>query len=224
MTLEVKTWNHRRIYYRPGTSDADMIEIILEKRQEYHLPKNISPRRIVDIGANIGITALLMAHEWPHAEIHCYEPDPQNFEILAMNTAPLPNVKIVQAALGEFSGSEFLYRSDNPTNFGGSSFFDLGTNAEDRLEVEVLNAAFEFERIGPVDLIKIDCEGAEEGILFSLDRKLHDVQYILGEAHGYDDFTMFKQLSDRFDLAIFKPMGVRCYPFYAKRRSDGRAL
>ena len=40
----------------------------------------------------------------------------------------------------------------------------------------------------------------------------------MGEAHGVNDFVLFDMLSEDFDLAIFKPIHDRNYPFYAVKK------
>lgn len=57
------------------------------------------PRRIVDGGANIGLTAIQFASHYPEAEIIAVEPEPANYELLVRNTAGFAKVRPVQAAI-----------------------------------------------------------------------------------------------------------------------------
>src|SRR5256885_5719637 len=40
---------------------------------------------IVDAGANIGVFSLWLSCWYPHAVSHCFEPEPENFELLRHN-------------------------------------------------------------------------------------------------------------------------------------------
>lgn len=37
------------------------------------------PRCIIDLGAHIGFATLCFKAQFPDTEVHCYEPDPENF-------------------------------------------------------------------------------------------------------------------------------------------------
>src|SRR5437879_10617739 len=50
-------WRGRRLHYRPGSSDPEVIYKILLRRgtkAEYHIPEELNPNCVWDIGANIG--------------------------------------------------------------------------------------------------------------------------------------------------------------------------
>jgi FkbM family methyltransferase len=56
---------------------------------------------IVDCGANIGMASVWYAQRFPHARILAIEPEPENFKILAVNTANYPNITPVQGAVSD---------------------------------------------------------------------------------------------------------------------------
>jgi len=55
--------------------------------------------RVIDVGANIGDTALLLARFAPGATVLCVEGDPQFIADLKLNTAQITGVTLVQAIL-----------------------------------------------------------------------------------------------------------------------------
>lgn len=65
---------------------------------------------IVDAGANAGFAARFFALSYPKARILSVEPDPENAEICRANTADLPQVTVVEAALGSTAGNVALAR------------------------------------------------------------------------------------------------------------------
>ena len=57
------------------------------------------PRRILDIGAYCGYTAVYFATRFPDAEIVCIEPPGANFDVLGANTAAYANIRCLPAAI-----------------------------------------------------------------------------------------------------------------------------
>jgi FkbM family methyltransferase len=66
---------------------------------EYRSPISISPKVIVDAGANVGMATLFFARQYPQARIVAIEPEASNFEMLKQNCQELPNVTLIRAAL-----------------------------------------------------------------------------------------------------------------------------
>jgi len=217
-------WAGNPIEYRPGTSDAGIIYQVLLKsgnKAEYALPPKLSPKVILDIGANIGITSVYLANQFPKAKIYAFEPVPENFELLKRNTVAYPNVKAFCVALGARDGSFEINLSDNPDNFGGFSFHDAGSNTTNKINVVVRQAQQFMDECGidRVDLIKIDTEGSEYEILSSISSALlQQVTWIVGELHGNKDYELFTMLDPWFDLGVKKTLGKRLYMFNACNR------
>lgn len=221
----VFSWRGRPVYYRAGTSDMEVLYRILLKprrKREYQLPLEIAPRVVLDIGANIGATALLLADAYPRATIHCFEPVTENVALLRRNVAPYGNVQVHPFALGDADRVLTMYHSDDDRNQGGFSFFAAGSNTERRVEMPIRHAgrALEALKIGRVDLIKVDTEGAEYDILTALPTELlHSVGWILGELHGNRDFALLDLLSAHFDVAAAKTLDDRLFMFRARNRA-----
>jgi predicted RNA methylase len=53
------------------------------------LPRLVEPR-VLDIGAGVGIFAVMASQVWPDARITCYEPAPESFAQLEQNLGELP--------------------------------------------------------------------------------------------------------------------------------------
>ena len=68
---------------------------------------NLIPQgTILDIGANIGITTVLLAKKFPHSRIHSFEPIPANINTLKriIRHYKFKNVQLHEIALGEEQG------------------------------------------------------------------------------------------------------------------------
>lgn len=221
-SLKFLNWNSHKIYYRAGTSDLHLIYNILLKpthKREYQFPKDLKPKIILDIGANIGITAALLSNTYPEAKIYCFEPVQENFEVLSLNSNSFKNVFVYPFALGNKTEEKSLFFSDDNNNFGGFSFFEAGSTKEKQVNVKVkdINDVLDELKIHKVDMIKIDTEGSEFSILTHLGQDvLKQISYISGELHGEKDFELLAYLSKHFSIATHKPLKSRVFMFEAK--------
>jgi FkbM family methyltransferase len=224
------TWNAQRVWYRPGTSDTELIYKILLKggaKGEYAIEPAIraalgAVHTIVDVGANIGISSLYLARAFPQARLFAFEPVPSNFALLERNVAPLGRVQCRSVALGEHDGSIDILHSDNGSNFGGFSRFEAGSNKSHSLAVPIRHAKRQFEELGisAVDVMKIDVEGSEWEVLTALGANfLRRVKFMIGELHGRRDFELLGILSEHFHISVRKNLGDRCFMFRALNRS-----
>lgn len=200
------------IFYRPGTSDEAIIHSILINQKEYRFPSQLEPELVYDIGANIGVVAIILARIYPKAKIHCFEPQSNNFYLLQKNCEPYPNIMLHAVGLGATSGSKKLWPSADPTNMGGfSNFIESGTPED----CKILSVKRTVETYGVPDLIKIDCEGAESEILRNIPN-LNLVTWIAGELHGEDaDYLMLHVLSTHFRLALNRDFFDKTWHFHA---------
>ena len=223
-------WRRKPIYYRPGTSDIELIYKVLLKsgsKAEYSVPNWLKPRVVLDIGGNIGIASIYFAYHFPEARVYSFEPVPDNVALLRKNTAPYPNIQVCPVALGADDGGFDMNASDDPHNFGGFSFFEQGSDTQRKLRVEQRNPKTLFRELGvdQVDLIKIDTEGAEYDILTAFDQDmLRRTTWITGELHGEKDFELLAFLSPWFEIAARKTMGKRLFMFTAVNRSMAERL
>jgi FkbM family methyltransferase len=150
---------------------------------------------IVDIGANTGLFALRMKQLFPAAKVVCYEPFPPNFAQLqqTISSNNLAGVSAVPKAVGARKGSALLYIHER--NVGGHSFYPAQASSRQSIAVEVMDLdSVLAECPAPVDLLKLDCEGAEFDILmnssnlsrkvrqviFEPSPKLYDIRKLLG--------------------------------------------
>ena len=217
-------WRGRQLYYRPGSSDPEVIYKILLRRgtkAEYHIPKGFDPSCVWDIGANIGAASLYFSDRFPQAEIHCFEPVPENYAMIVRNIQGLDRVRPHEFALGTKEGTFEIRASDSALNLGGFSFHDAGTAKARGFEVRVRTpqAVIADGTASAPDLIKIDVEGAEHDILMAFEpRALERVGWITGELHGNRSFELLEFLSQWFDIETKKTMGKRLFNFLAKNR------
>lgn len=157
---------------------------------------------ILDIGANVGSFAIWANLRWPSSRIASYEPNPGTFALLKRNTAHLPNVTVVNAAL--FPGA----RAKEPyfARFDGDGEGGLARYAGDTFEQHALNGMVEVDVIDPstlksADIVKIDIEGGEGEVLAALD--LSGTSLVLAEFQNRANRTVMQRiLAQGFDAVL----------------------
>jgi FkbM family methyltransferase len=122
-------------------------------RNEYGLGHGLSGvRTIVDIGANVGFFSMAARARYPEAIIHSYEPNPRVLPALKNNVADL-RVQVFPEAVGGKSGLVSMIDSGDSNQARTSA--GVGS-------IPMVSLATVLDRLGrPLDLLKLDCEGAE---------------------------------------------------------------
>ena len=223
-------WQGHTVWYRPGSSDTELIYKILLRRGmkgEYAIDPAIlarlgEVRTVLDIGANIGVSAVYFAKLFPKARVVAFEPSPDNVELLRKNTQGLGRIEVVPLALGERDGTLEFFASEAAANFGGFSRFEAGSDVGRKTSVPVRHAGRLLTELGvaSADVIKIDTEGSEWEVLSALGEDfLSRTKYISGELHGHRDFELFALLNAHFQIAVRKRLQDRVYMFQALNRS-----
>ena len=121
----------------------------------------------IDIGANIGNhTVRLLHRKFKHVE--CFEPNKLLYDLLKLNTANLPNVKIHNLGLSNENKNEFL--TLNETNWGGGKVGGKNLSREGSTwrEIPIRLVSLDFLLKGfpsKIDFIKLDAEGHEKQII-----------------------------------------------------------
>jgi len=127
-------------------------------REDYRATSDV--RVIVDVGSNIGISALYFMTRNSISRCYLYEPVPRNVERLRLNLAGFEaRYKLAEVAVATGSGPvDFTVEATG--RYGG-----IGVPGETQIRVncraisDVLDEVLAVERA--VDILKIDTEGAE---------------------------------------------------------------
>ena len=144
---------------------------------------------ILDLGANVGAFAVWASKRFPGAEIHCYEPEPQNFEKVAqrMWRGILPLVATHPVAVtGKKRGP--LRLSPGKFNDGEWTLHPVeGNHVEERsVEVQTMPAS----ELPACSVLKLDTEGCEREILENYPEKFWPgVKAVMCEWHSGDDYA-----------------------------------
>lgn len=208
-----------RVKVRSGTTDVEIARAILSETSEYRIPIDFAPATIVDVGANIGMAALYFGTLYPAARLFCFEPEPENLELLRQNVAQLGSrVTVIGAALGATEGQATFVPSSDSANKGGGSCL---SDREEGLKVPVTTLARVMAEHGvdKIDLLKLDCEGAEGSVIAGLPPSLiRQMKVIVGELHGVSDLQVLGTIWDSHHVGVSKRFDRPCFPFVAVRR------
>ena len=143
-------------------------------------------RSVLDIGGNVGLFALYVAAQAPDVYIHCFEPDPTNFEILEGNlTVNRVPAKAYRAAISTTSGTGHLHAQ------GNSFEYSLGTAGPSTIAVDCIawDRVFSLTGVERFDFVKMDIEGHEREVLAACsDDQLRRINALALEwHHGVDE-------------------------------------
>ena len=149
------------IYIRLGTTDVSNFHENL-MYLEFRLPDYLSPKLIIDAGANAGYASLYLMNKFKHAKIISVEPEKSNFETLMLNCNKYANFEGIQSAIWSDNG---FVKIINPQS-GSTSFRVEQTNEDDKegfpsITIQSILSKSKFDRIG---ILKLDIEGTEKEI------------------------------------------------------------
>lgn len=154
----------------------------------YDLPIASPAPLIFDCGSNIGMSILFFKRRHPNARVVGFEPHPQVHETLRRNVEgnQLQGVSLHRKALaGEAGSIEFYAEGASPGALDMGLFATRNQGAAILVEAETLSSHLHE----PVDLLKLDIEGAEESVLDELARsgQLRHVRSLVCEYHHHLD-------------------------------------
>ena len=224
-------WRGRDVFYRPATSDPLAVyQVLLRQRgkAEYYLPPALQPEVILDIGSNIGTSILFFHEQFPAARIYGFEPHPDTFRVLQRNVGGLLGVEVFNYGLGAADTPVSVPFDD--ADFSRFMSKDKNTDWSGPLRpvsCEVKHAGSVVKSLGltKVDLVKIDCEGAEYDVLTSLPAEiLRECKWIVGELHNELAFPLLALLAPHFDLDLKKRMFAPFFRFHACNLACSREL
>jgi FkbM family methyltransferase len=194
------------------------------KREIYRLPHPESIRSILDCGANIGMGTLYFAVHYPNASIVSFEPDPKIFDLLQRNCDAwnVDHATLVNAAVWTSEAGGLQFASEGADS--GSLIEGQSQHTGDVIEVPAKRLRDYLDQ--PIDLLKMDIEGAEVAVLEDCDSSLQQVKNLFVEYHSFCDQ---EQQLDRI-LTLLKRVGFRTHvdsgmvspqPFVSRQTFNG---
>lgn len=134
----------------------------------YRLSSLKDPKVIIDIGAAYGDFSWYAKKLYPSAQVIAYEPDPFHAALLNNNIVPL-GCMVKQEAVGATGQVEMILHSDHTQS---SAHTVKGIQPISTHQVTSVTLHDALKAYDSVDLVKIDCEGAEKEIFEHTDPKV----------------------------------------------------
>jgi FkbM family methyltransferase len=186
---------------------------------------SISRPVIFDVGASVGKYSMMMAKEFPDAQIYAFEPNCNTFGQLIANVGNL--AKCFNAGMGNDEKTEKIFSySDNLASSHASMFVDvfhMFHNTKDVTEIDfqmiTLDKFCEREKITDIDFLKIDTEGNELNVLMGAKRMLSDgrikiIQFEFGECDVYSRVFLRDFYELLADYNIYRLDSQRLIPLF----------
>jgi FkbM family methyltransferase len=192
-------------------------------RNDYDLFRFVGAQNatFIDIGANHGVASVVLAKQNPKSMVYAFEPDPKVYQYLLKNIElnGLTNLMAFNKAVCK-RGIKTIDLMLNPNFSGGNTTCsDLETHTTYwkkpatyvTVDAICLDEFIEDYRIDSIELLKIDCEGAEFEILQNSPYfKNNIVKNITGEFHELDWLTKINEpIKTSRELREFVSMYVK---------------
>jgi len=119
---------------------------------------------VFDIGANYGWYSLNIAKKYPNARIYAFEPIPYSFGVLSRNIElnNFKNIRVFNIGIGkENTVSVFNFNKDASGATSMVNLLDRENVEKIKCALRTLDSFVQEERVGGIDFIKCDIEGAE---------------------------------------------------------------
>ena len=153
----------------------------------------ISRPVIFDVGAHKGETVARYKALFPASTIYCFEPFPENCEILRSRFSSDSSVKVYQNAVSDINQSKTFYVNENdatssllPRTNGQKRYFSKAADSKCTLDVEAvtIDEIMLKNNIDHIDILKFDIQGGELMALKGAENALREsrVSVIYSEA------------------------------------------
>ena len=167
----------RSLYFPNNTTYIELFrDVILDDEYKLSLIKNKNIINIVDVGANLGMFSIAARISFKNANIHAYEPNPNNIPILGKHGKEF-NFIIYEEGVGFEAGrGELTFSTSHDTSAR------ILNKDEGLIILSDLDTVIHRFKNPKIDLLKLDCEGAEFEILRN-SKALKHVRFLTMEYH-----------------------------------------
>jgi FkbM family methyltransferase len=185
------------VWLRPGTSDWPVFEqIFLHReydtagtRQHDEIVKRYEvacasgrPPLIIDLGANVGLSSVLLARTWPSATVVAVEPDENNFRMLRRNVSSLSNIAPIHSGIWDTQTT--LAVADATADPWMVSLVESRDPRRGIRAITVQDILARYDHTH-IFIAKIDIEGAERELFRSNHDWLDRVDLVMIELHDW---------------------------------------
>lgn len=186
------------------------------------VPKNAI---VVDVGANTGFFSYLLLSKLKNAKVFAFEPFKKNVQLINSTIERNSNIKnnltVIEKAVTDKHNEEIKFYVDE--NADQTSIASIYNNFDERntgftiVKTTNLENILLDNKLSRIDILKLDCEGAEYPILYNAnDNLLKKIKLMLIEAHPLDNDEMnndalVKYLNNKGFKTTSKKFKNNCY-------------
>lgn len=147
---------------------------------------------VIDIGAHVGYFTIYAAKKAKNGKILSFEPSKESFNVLKNNLKinNIENVNVENIGVRSKSGASVLYVDKN-NEIGNSMFSNDENLIKENVQVTSVPEIIKKYKIESIDLLKLDCEGAEYEIILELPPSiLNTIKKIAMEVHDIENYSI----------------------------------
>ena len=218
-------FNGADLSLRIDDSDIRVFKQIFVDNEYDSLNLPETAKTIIDLGANIGLSALFFIKKFPDSRIVAVEPDAVNFSIMEKNLEKFSkSVSFLQAAIWPTDGEVSLVEEDDDhASLGAWGYRTEASNGNSGLSVKAVTIPTIMKQYNMdfVDILKVDIEGAEYELFEkNYEDWIDKVGLIIIETHDRfkpnSEAMVRKALNGRFDELPMKGENL-----FFKKRAKG---
>lgn len=170
--------------------------------------------QILDIGANIGLTALAFANMCPNGKIIAIEPVKRTFEYLKRNIdhSGFNNISIYNFAVGKTEGNVLMYAADTflAGAFVGDHFaISHAGSFSEKTRLRILDNTFNEFNLDHIDFVKLDVEGYELSVLEGMHQLINKFKPIVMLEMNHFCLNVFQKIP----LPEFRDKLLSIFPY-----------
>ena len=216
-------YNNNHYYIEYNNNDCSgpdgITEIVTNNDYLLNNFNNIESKIFVDIGANLGIASIILAKQNPNSVIYSFEPCKKTYNILInniklnnLNNVKAYNLAVTKPGIEKLKLYKHFLHSGANTTYGNNNIDSHTSFKSGYEEVECISFddIIKNNNIDSIELLKIDCEGAEYDILYSSEYfKNNYIKNMVGEFHKLnwninEDPNKLLEYSKKYVNGIFK--------------------
>lgn len=176
-------------FYYPHEVEFKKLYDEIFKEHQYYVEFDTLAPKIVDCGGHIGLATMYFKSIYPDAEITVFEPHPSLVKYLHKNIEEnsLQLIEVVEKAVWKDEGMVTVFtdpESEQPWYSTTSVIENAWTMREKTKQIEVPAVRLSSYITEPIDLLKMDIEGAETEVSKEIQPKLKFVKHLFIEFHA----------------------------------------
>lgn len=176
-------------FFYPNEIEFKLLYQEIFKNNNYYVELDTLEPKILDCGGHIGMVSMYYKSLYPGAKIKVFEPLPSLIPYLRKNIEQnqLDDIEIIEKAIWHSDGEVSIYEDAEEENHWTSttSVVEGAWRTDQNTKpVQVSAARLSHYLKEPIDILKMDIEGAETEVIRECQGRLKNVKHIMIEFHA----------------------------------------